>query len=63
MAERSSPAVAALVRTSCTFPDTTARTDTTGDVPALDAEMEDSTSRFSGSFLPPPRPPHLWSPG
>ncbi len=44
MAERSSPAVRALVRTSWTFPATTARTLTTGDVPTFDAEAEASTS-------------------
>ena len=51
MAERSSPVESALVRTSRTFPSTTARTDTTGDDPTLDAEKELSTSSFASPAM------------
>ncbi len=40
MAERSSPVVRALVNTSWTFPATTVRTPTTGEVPMSSAEAE-----------------------
>src|SRR4026207_1366413 len=40
MAERSSPVVRALVNTSRTFPATTVRTPTTGEVPMSSAEAE-----------------------
>src|SRR5438445_11710155 len=53
MAERSSPAVAALVRTSCTFPDTTTRANTTGEEPTFDTESERSAR---GAALAAPSP-------
>ena len=58
--------MSALVKTSRTFPSTTACTDTTEDVPALEAEKSLSTSRSVDvrrkprSSRPSPRPPHRW---